>query len=1616
MPIFFPVAGRRPAVRSFVLTAILISSALALALPARAEAATIRGAAVEGVTLRSGTVGTSYRWLRCNVPLSFCSVASTRAVYTIPATAVGARMRLSVTRSRVTSVSIATARVLPRLPVAAVKPTITGSPRPGIALGSTRGTWTPTVRSHTYAYQWLRCTPTGSCFGIAGATTATYVPHPTADPGRTLQLRIIATARINGMTRAATAYSARTAVVPAPAAPANVLPPTITGAAVETTTLQATQGAWSGPGPITYTRTWRSCDFGTLACSDIAGQVTESYVPTELDRGQRLIHVVTATNPWGSSSVATTPTAAVAAAEPAAASPPTIAGSALYAGGSVTASTGSWTGLGSISYAFQWQRCDALGDSCGDIPEATSATHSVSEADAGGTLRVAVTGTNTVGAGRSTSAPTAVVGASAAPEPRTPPTISGTLMDGSLLAASRGTFVGAEPMTRSWQWLQCDANGRACLPINGATASTYRPASSDVHMTLRVADRATNGAGTELTQSSATGAIALRPLALATAPTLLGPAPVDGGYLRQDDGSWTGTPNITYQRQWRRCNAAGSACSDIPGETATLYRLSSVDVGLRVRVRITATNPHGSLSAESAPSAPVAPRAPAGVAPYPTITGTFATGQQLTTSPGTWAGEPTSFAYAWLRCDGGGGACVTITGATTATYTTTPADLGRTIRARVTGTNAVGVASVQSSPTVSIVETVLAPAPGTPPAIRPGTATRGRQLEAVVGTFSGTPSIAHSLTWQRCDGTDGPGSIGENCVDLAGETGSTYLLTETDVGRTLRVRDSASNSAGVAQATSNPSAVVAQAYAPALTAAPAIDGVMEEGATLTADPGTWTGTGPITYSYAWQRCDLDGSACQSVPSAAGTRYVLTAADVNFAVKLYVGASSPYGSEGAQTDVSSEVAPARIPVNSGTAPNLLGSPEETKSLTVQRGTWTGTTMTFTYQWQRCDAVGASCATLPGATGLSYSLGAADVGRTMRVRVSAANPAAPGGVTAVTPATAVVFAATPPVLVSENDPRLEYQSNDGAYRVHPGTWTGTSTITFSYQWQRCTTAEPESCSNIGTRQSSAVRALVAGDLDHWLRAIVHARNPVAATDALAVASPPTAIHGPIVPASTPQASAEDPPSIIGEALETRTLTGDQGTWVGGGAVTLRNEWLRCDSSGAACAAIPNRTTLSLLLVAADVGSTIRLRVTASNSLGSAVAVSDPSEVVQDAVAPSVVTLPTLTSNDTVAGTLVTAGLGTWDGTPTISYARRWQRCAADGTSCVDIAGQTGTTYRLTSSDVGGSVRALVIATNPIGSAPVQTTPLVVSPADPPSSTAPPVVSNQSEPSQGPVVGNVMTVSTGSWSGTAPFTYSYQWQRCDQEGLACGAIDGATRSTYPLVGADLGGTVRALVTAANASTQTAVEVTVASAVVGAATLPDATSPPTVADAPERTQSTSSSRGSWTGSKAITYAYQWQRCTLPDPGSCSDITGATNLGYVPLGLDVERFLRIVVTATNGAGSVSAASSLSAAPVSDGTPPTNVTSPSVVGAQIVGNTVTADPGTWSGTGTETFSYQWQRCTASGGSCNDIPGHAAASYVLTGSDAGATIRVQVVGHNVIGVSDPVASAAVGPIT
>lgn len=99
---------------------------------------------------------------------------------------------------------------------------------------------------------------------------------------------------------------------------------------------------------------------------------------------------------------------------------------------------------------------------------------------------------------------------SAAPVNTAEPTISGTAKQGNTLTGSSGTWTSSTPISYSYQWLRCDAQGAGCSNIGGATGQHYQLRSSDVGHTVRFRVTARNADGSTQKDSNPTSVVAAK--------------------------------------------------------------------------------------------------------------------------------------------------------------------------------------------------------------------------------------------------------------------------------------------------------------------------------------------------------------------------------------------------------------------------------------------------------------------------------------------------------------------------------------------------------------------------------------------------------------------------------------------------------------------------------------------------------------------------------------------------------------------------------------------------------------------------------------------------------------------------------------------------------------------------------------------------------------------------------------------------------------------------------------------------------------------------------------------------------------------------------------------------
>ncbi len=197
--------------------------------------------------------------------------------------------------------------------------------------------------------------------------------------------------------------------------------PVISGLAQQGETLNTTNGSWNG-GPDVYHYQWLDCDQNGGDCSDTGDDVS-SYTLTGSDVGHTIEVTVTAANDSSQADATSNPTAQVTPSAPSNTQLPVITGTAQQ-GQILSTTNGNWDGTPS-GFAYQWQDCDANGQSCTDAGTDAN-TYTLGANDVGHTIDVLVTATNAGGHTQVASNRTAVVLAPSSPPASnpSPPTVA----------------------------------------------------------------------------------------------------------------------------------------------------------------------------------------------------------------------------------------------------------------------------------------------------------------------------------------------------------------------------------------------------------------------------------------------------------------------------------------------------------------------------------------------------------------------------------------------------------------------------------------------------------------------------------------------------------------------------------------------------------------------------------------------------------------------------------------------------------------------------------------------------------------------------------------------------------------------------------------------------------------------------------------------------------------------------------------------------------------------------------------------------------------------------------------------------------------------------------------
>ena len=198
----------------------------------------------------------------------------------------------------------------------------------------------------------------------------------------------------------------------------------------------------------------------------------------------------------------------------------------------------------------------------------------------------------------------------------------------------------------------------------------------------------------------------------------------------------------------------------------------ALEAGTRIKTSASFSSPSSFASGTSNASFTVEVRKKLGPVTntgLPTLTGSGVVGSTLSTSTGTWSGNPTSFSYQWRS----GGADVP--GATASTYVVRPDDVGKLIQSYVTATNGTSTSSQYSSGVVARAEAALVPLVNTGLPTVSGKFVVGKKLTTTAGSWSPSPGTV-TYQWLR------------NGKPIAGATTAGYKLVGKDKGKKVSVQ------------------------------------------------------------------------------------------------------------------------------------------------------------------------------------------------------------------------------------------------------------------------------------------------------------------------------------------------------------------------------------------------------------------------------------------------------------------------------------------------------------------------------------------------------------------------------------------------------------------------------------------------------------------------------------------------------------------------------------------------------------------------------------------------------------------------------------------------------------
>ena len=786
-----------------------------------------------------------------------------------------------------------------------------------------------------------------------------------------------------------------------------------------------------------------------------------------------------------------------------------------------------------------------------------------------------------------------------------------------------------------------------------------------------------------------------------------------------EDGN--GLERVQFWFQW--VSHDGSADTDIAGAADSSYSLAASDKGKTIMVRVAFTDRGGyaeSLTSAATATLEAAPNNSAtGV---PVITGTAQAGETLTADTTGIADADglngATFTYQWIANDGT--ADTDIVGATDSSYTLVAADEGKTIKVEVSFTDDAGNGeTLTSTATSSVAARPNSAATGAPTIS--GTAQVGEALTADtsgIGDADGLTNVSYSYQWIRNDGSSG--------TDITDATDSTYTLVAEDVGNTIKVRVSFTDDAGSDETLTSTEteavsfAVQQQVANNPATGAPTFSGTTQEDRNLwaaTSGIADADGLTKVSYSYQWIR--NNGTSDTDITDATESWYFLVSDDVGQTIKVKVTFTDDAGNQESLTsEATGKVAPAR--------------PRGYMTVVV-----TGTNSTVTWN----DS--GDCSTDYNIYKRSSRDSGGEVPRThLGFATSGSSEATVAiserrsGSYRTHSVTLELYCGTYDSDSSNNElvASTEVPIREGTYSWAPLTALtvspGTLTPDFDRggkKWARYTVEVPSDVEVItlyttvlNEYQTDFIKGpgwgivrVCNGDYDDCQ----YTYGGVTLSDAdpdkegfqinldrgenrlgigvnlgsLNVESLGR-VYGLTV--TVQSAPATGTPTINGTAQVEETLTADTSGIADADGLTnisYSYQWIRND--GTSDTDIAGATDATYTLVAADVGKTIKVRVTFTDD-----ASNDESLTSEATGAVATNGAPTGTVEVGETLTADTSGIEDEDGLDNVSFSYQWIR--TDGTADLDIDGATSATYTTTATDVGHAIKVRVSYTDDAG----------------------------------------------------------------------------------------------------------------------------------------------------------------------------------------------------------------------------------------------------------------------------------------------------------------------------